>query len=161
MPRWNDEGTHTHMMALGHLDTLICTLCWSLKEGWKRFVIPWFLEPLIWWNIWSWYPHHLVMESCVMGLKSIESILFKYYMIFLKKKLFPLDWWWWDPWYPWYDEYIMEPSSLLMWSLWMWRPLNPSFLLWCPLKSLTLELMHKVTWSMEPLCVKYLKSLTN
>ena len=61
---------------------------WNPYIWW--FVIPWLLEHLIWWNLWSWCPHHLAMESYVMGLKSVENILFKYYMIFLKESLKPL-----------------------------------------------------------------------
>ena len=67
---------------------------WKWFRSWNPyiwwFVSPWLLEPLIWWNLWSWCPYHLAMESYVMGLKSMESILFKYYMISLKESLKPL-----------------------------------------------------------------------
>ena len=67
---------------------------WKWFGSWNPYIW-WFaslllLEPLIWWNIWSSCAHNLAMESYVMGFKSMESILFKYYMISLKESLKPL-----------------------------------------------------------------------
>ena len=67
---------------------------WKWFGSWKPyiwwFVITWLLGPLIWCNIWAWCPHHFAIESYVMGLNSMESILFKYYIISFRKSLKPL-----------------------------------------------------------------------
>ena len=114
-----DEDIDAHVAIVGVMESLNMVIMyekvwkphkwrhddpWTLYDHWwciwKWFIswnayIWWFvssllLKPLIWWNIWSWFPHQLVMESYVMGLKSMESILFKYYMISFKNSLKPL-----------------------------------------------------------------------